>query len=418
MRSYVRDVHGILDPVRNAMVALHLAFAIEGDAINDYRSTRDAASLERFRRARSVADSVFQGLAEVVPRLESDAQTAYDTLLAAHTRWHASVEEALASPTDASEALAARIRSNHVQMIIAAAEFDRAILAFAQRLRAQLVTASRQEFWISIALVVLALGAALVAARIGRQLDAFAEMAERRREMLVELVDARARLTRGFSHDIKNPLGAADGQAALLEGDVLGPLTAEQRTAIARIRRSVGSALRLVEDLVTVARIEGAPLEVKRVPVRPDELAVQVAEEHHAPAEEAGLRLEIRIPGRLPLIRSDPDRIRQILGNLLSNAIKYTPAGGRVTVLGRASRAGGRRWAVLEVADTGPGIPPELQETIFEEYTRLGAGERRGTGLGLYISRQLAHALGGEIRVQSAVGRGSRFELWLPVEPS
>jgi signal transduction histidine kinase len=120
----------------------------------------------------------------------------------------------------------------------------------------------------------------------------------------------------------------------------------------------------------------------------------------------------------LPIFDTDRVRVRQIAANLLSNAIKYTRSG---SVLVRAShRPAGATgetgdWALVEVIDTGPGIAPEKHDVIFEEFSRLESGECRGAGLGLAISKLLAHALGGHIAVQSAPGHGSAFMLWLPL---
>src|SRR5690606_20393443 len=136
-------------------------------------------------------------------------------------------------------------------------------------------------------------------------------------------------------------------------------------------------------------------------------------------AEANGITLETRLPEGVAVTESDEGRIRQILGNLLSNAVKYAPANGRVVVRvesgedGKAPAAG--RWIAVAVEDTGPGIPADQQETIFEEFTRGETGQGRGAGIGLAISRTLARALGGDITLESEVGRGSTFTVWLPV---
>ena len=243
--------------------------------------------------------------------------------------------------------------------------------------------------------------------------------AERRRRETESLLESRSRLMRGFSHDVKNPLGAAEGQLALLADSVFGKLPAEQRVSIARARASIRTALRLIDSLVELARVETGGLAIERVPMDVRSVAQEVAEEYRAAAKEKGLELEFRLPETLPIIHSDVDRVRQILANLVVNAVKYTER-GRITVSVELCEADPRapgpgRWVAIAVSDTGPGIPEDQQEAIFGEFIRLDTGRdrRRGAGLGLAISRRLARLLGGDITLESKLGKGSTFTLWL-----
>lgn len=246
------------------------------------------------------------------------------------------------------------------------------------------------------------------------------EETEQRQAELERVTESRNRLMRGFGHDLKNPLGAANGQLHLLEDGIFGPLEPKQAESVERARRSIGAALNLITDLLALARAETGELEVERAPLDLREVARELAEEYRAQAESEGLSLHFDIPPELPAIRSDAMRIRQVVGNLLSNAVKYTDEGG-VTV--RASmREGGDapgpgRWIAVDVADTGPGLSPEQQAQLFQEFHRLEVGDQTaGAGIGLAISRHIARALGGEITVSSEVGEGSTFTLWLPAE--
>lgn len=245
------------------------------------------------------------------------------------------------------------------------------------------------------------------------------EEAERRRQELEEVTESRARLVRGFSHDLKNPLGAADGYAEMLEMGVYGALEPRQQESVARIRGALLSALALIDDLVELARSEAGQLTLERTPVDVRRTAGEVAEEHRARAEASGLAFAVELPAALPAVVSDASRVRQILGNLLSNAIKYTPAGGRVTLRAELRTMGpdrrGGRWLCLAVQDTGPGIAKEKQKLLFQEFVRLAEGGERGVGLGLAISRRVARLLGGDLTVESEAGQGSTFTLWLPV---
>jgi signal transduction histidine kinase len=119
-------------------------------------------------------------------------------------------------------------------------------------------------------------------------------------------------------------------------------------------------------------------------------------------------------------VRSDPNRIRQILGNLVSNAVKYTGSGGHVMVkvherVDDGAPAPGQ-WIAVDVSDTGPGIPRDKQDQLFREFTRLDPRAAKGAGLGLAISRRIARLLGADITLRSEVGKGSTFTLWLPAE--
>lgn len=292
-----------------------------------------------------------------------------------------------------------------------------------------------------------------------REKEARAE-ADRRRAELERVTESRSRLMRGFSHDVKNPLGAADGQLQLLEqGIVDGHLSDKQQESVTRARRSIGAALDLIADLLDIARTETEEVEIEREPTDVGQAARETAEEHRARAEAAGLDLTVEIRRDLPRIRSDRSRIRQILGNLLSNAVKYTKHGGitvraevreearaearrekrqgrkgpepgvlqedthaearregRTGPPGPAQAPGPGRWIAVDVSDTGPGIPEKDQELIFQEF---GRAERptteRSAGVGLAISRRIARTLDGDISVRSEVGQGSTFTLWLPL---
>jgi signal transduction histidine kinase len=244
------------------------------------------------------------------------------------------------------------------------------------------------------------------------------EQARRQHQALQRVVESRERLVRGFSHDVKNPLGAADGHAQLLGDGILGELSDRQRESVTRIRSGIGQALELIGDLIQLARSEAGEMGVVTEPVDVAGVARDAALVYRAAAGSAGLRLEVDLVGDIPAILSDAQRIRQVLGNLLSNAIKFTPPGGtvRLAVESRSGRRSGdpSRWVTLSVEDTGPGIPEEQQERMFAEFQRLDPESSHGEGVGLAISERVARSLGGEIVVDSEVGRGSTFTLWLP----
>jgi signal transduction histidine kinase len=238
---------------------------------------------------------------------------------------------------------------------------------------------------------------------------------ESRREELERVTESRARLMRGFSHDVKNPLGAADGHLELLEEGILGPLNPRQNESVRRSRAAIRSALELIADLVELARAEATLIKIERCPVDLAGLVRDVTEEHRPAAELKGLTLALDLPPRVPLIESDSSRVRQILGNLISNAVKYTDHGEVRVVLETGTQHGGRRGLAARVIDSGRGIPSATRHLLFQEFGKISR-DREGMGLGLAISLRLARALGGDVTAESEPGKGSTFTLWLPLE--
>lgn len=247
-----------------------------------------------------------------------------------------------------------------------------------------------------------------------------AEEARRQQRDLERLMEVQARLVRGFSHDLKNPLGAALGHAELLVDGIKGNMAPQQSESLDRISASIRSSLDLIDDLVEYASKRMEKLDIRPGPTDLQQTARELAEEYEAQAESAGLELRLELAEALPLIRSDKIRIRQIMGNLLSNAMKYATEGQigiRADVRQGSPLSGGGEAVALSVWDTGPGIPEEKRGLIFEEFARLEPTEAPGVGLGLAISRSIARALDGEITVAGAEGEGSTFTLWLPLVP-
>jgi signal transduction histidine kinase len=247
------------------------------------------------------------------------------------------------------------------------------------------------------------------------------ERARRQHETLLDMTKSRERLVRGFSHDVKNPLGAADGHAQLLADGVLGELEQRQKESVLRIRSGIASALELIENLIELARAEAGHVAMKTQEVDVAALVEETGRTYRGVADAIGIELAVETNGSLPTIRSDPERIRQVLGNLLSNALKFTPAGGEVR-LTATPRVGQRardpsRWVTLAVSDTGPGISEEEQDRLFTEFSRLRPRTAEGAGLGLAISDRVARMLGGDITLDSEPGVGSTFTLWLPADP-
>jgi signal transduction histidine kinase len=215
-----------------------------------------------------------------------------------------------------------------------------------------------------------------------------------------------------MSHELRTPLNVIAGYVQLLEMGIRGPVNDQQRADLQRIAKSQQYLTRLVGDVLDFARMEVGHLRVSVDDV-PLADALDAADALIAPqARASGLAYEYRRPSRSLVVRADRERLEQVVLNLLSNAVKFTPAGGRV-MLDCATRGG---KVVVRVRDTGRGIPAELQSTIFEPFTQVDGSYTRavgGAGLGLAISRELSRAMGAELTVESAPGRGSTFALRL-----
>jgi PAS domain S-box-containing protein len=232
--------------------------------------------------------------------------------------------------------------------------------------------------------------------------------ADRRRAELERATEGRVRLMRGFSHDLRSPLFAADMSAALLE---LGRLDDKQREAVRRIRRGIKTSVRLVDDLLELAHAEAGQVDLRPTLLEVRDVARDIVEEFQAQAASVGLELVLEVPAGVK-VHADPMRVRQILVNLVSNAVKYAPQGA-TSVRATAPRGGPSGPVAVSVADSGPGIPADKHELVFEEYARLDAAQQ-GSGIGLAISRRIARLMGGDLTLESEPGSGSVFTLWLP----
>ena len=243
-------------------------------------------------------------------------------------------------------------------------------------------------------------------------------VAEQRQLEIERVTESRGRLLRGFTHDVKNPLGAADGYLALLEEGVFGSIGDKQRATVTRIRRSIRQALELIAQLLEIARAEAGQLEIRRRSTDVVELVREAADTFRAQAARKDLALVVQASENVPVLETDSTRLRQVVGNLVSNAVKYTPAGGHIAIhvgvrSGDAKAKAGRLQ--IDVCDDGRGIAEEQLPMLFMEFTRFDPEAAEGAGVGLAISQKIAQALGGEITVDSRIGVGSTFTLHLPI---
>jgi len=215
-----------------------------------------------------------------------------------------------------------------------------------------------------------------------------------------------------MSHELRTPLNAIAGYVDLLETGIRGPVTADQRHDLARIKRSQKSLLRLIEDVLNFAKIEAGRLEYHYEDVRVGEFLNGLEAFISPKLGEKGLSYSLDPCDVDVVITIDRAKVEQVLLNLLSNAVKFTDQGG-IHVSCHVDDALVR----FNVRDTGRGIPGELLDAIFEPFVQgetTLAKRMEGTGLGLSISRKLARDMGGDVFVKSEIGDGSTFTLVLP----
>jgi signal transduction histidine kinase len=225
--------------------------------------------------------------------------------------------------------------------------------------------------------------------------------------------EAKGRFLNMISHELRTPLGAIGGYATLLEEEIHGPLLGEQRECVGRIKHNQMHLLRLVNELLDLAKIESGQFSLKLAAIPVQQTLDSVLAMIEPELRTKGLRLEVRSGDPAILFHADGARVEQIVLNLLSNAVKFTPAGGIVTITAEPSAETVR----LHVQDNGIGIPDGKLEAVFEPFVQIEPSHERagrGTGLGLAISRELARAMRGDLTVESARGKGSTFTLSLP----
>ena len=256
-----------------------------------------------------------------------------------------------------------------------------------------------------------------------RMLRNLVSMQDRNRGLIADLdrkVDELARLNMALyesnrlkgeflstmSHELRTPLNSVIGFSEVLLN--AQNLTEKQHRWAGNILTSGQQLLAMINDILDLAKMEAGKMRVHPEPVSVPDLCESAAGMARQAAERKSVDLRVAVPPELPAVRQDAGKLRQILSNLLSNAVKFTPEGGRVTLSAGIDDG----VLALTVADTGVGIAPEEQELVFDKFRQASnplTREQGGSGLGLSIVRELAKLLGGDISLQSDLGRGSTF---------
>jgi two-component system, NtrC family, sensor histidine kinase GlrK len=230
------------------------------------------------------------------------------------------------------------------------------------------------------------------------------------RRRLRELEDEKNRFLRHLSHELKTPLTALREGAELLHDEVGGPLSPPQRRVVGIMKDNSIKLQRLIEELLDYQRALHAAAALAPRQLALDALVREVARGHELAAQAKGQSMALEL--ERVQVNADPDKLRSIVDNLIGNAVKFTPAGGKMSVHARAHGD----HALIDVIDSGPGVPEEERDSIFDSFFRgraKASARVEGSGLGLAIAREFVEAHGGRISVL-AEARGAHFRVALP----
>jgi len=245
-------------------------------------------------------------------------------------------------------------------------------------------------------------------------------LAERKREVeelrqrITDLEDAGGRFLSAAAHSTRNYLTVIQSYLEIIHSDLGVGLSDEHMAFLGVVYDNVVKLRELADDLIEVSALETGVAAVDLESTFLSDIVHEVCGEMRTVAERGELSLSCETPEGPVRVRTDPERMRDLLRRLLDNAVKFTPGGGSIRV--RVTE--NLDHAVIEVSDTGFGIPPERLDEVFEDFIQLHrkSGEKRqGFGLGLAIARRIARAFGGDLEVESAVGKGSRFTARIPL---
>jgi len=259
-----------------------------------------------------------------------------------------------------------------------------------------------------------------VRAAVAQEEESLAQKLERltgKAEQSAELARARQETIESIAHDLRTPLTVIDGCLQMLSNSLPDEALESSSSILTLAMESTGRLMSLIHELLGAARREVPAAELVRRPVYLGALFQAVAESALVTAEEINIRLDVSVPPDLPQPLGDLLKLERMVTNLVDNALSYTPKGGRIVL---AAEQRGPEIKV-SVTDTGPGVPSEYRDVIFERFTRVpqAKSRRKGFGLGLHFCKQVAEAHGGRIWVEPGPNdQGSRFAFTLPLQTS
>jgi signal transduction histidine kinase len=227
------------------------------------------------------------------------------------------------------------------------------------------------------------------------------------------LDEVKTNLVSTVSHELKTPLTSVRMGLHLLLEERIGSLTRKQTEILLAARDDSERLLRIINDLLDLARLESNEARQVFETVSPESLIKAAIDRCEPLAESRGFKLKTQAESGLPLVNVDPRQIHHVFSNLISNAAKHSKFGDTIVVAAQPRKG----FVRFSVADSGPGIPKEYQSKLFERFFRLPGSDREGVGLGLAITREIVTAHGGSVGLNSSPGQGSEFYFDLPVMP-
>lgn len=415
LRTVISDV---IDPARLRATDLSASLSKEMFAVGMQSGTGRASEDAFYQKSLQVEHGDAFALDSLLRFANAGAVEQFAQYREAATRWHDDVDAMRQGPAGAADRDTAR--TDGVAALAATSRLSDGLEQVGVAARDQVRSAEQLDVLLPAAVVPLALLACVLLVRAGRRTVDIAVRAERNRHALAQAMEQKSAFMRGISHDLQNPLSAALGYIELSLDGYTKP--EEQRDTLARVRRLVSTASETVGSLLSLAQSEAGEI---RLDARSIELCalVRAAIEDHAPVVRTRHQ-SIAFTGPSECrATGDAGRVRHIVDNLLSNASKYTQPGGHIRASVARRRRGGRTWSVVIVEDSGPGIPPDWRERVFEEFARVpGTSDiAPGNGIGLAVSRRVARLMGGDITLGAAdepsnadspLG-GAVFILWL-----
>jgi signal transduction histidine kinase len=419
------DTEAVLEQVEMLRSSIDAA----GIAQRDYLLGGGSEDLERFETARTSAQRDLTRLRDFA-NFDADSRNRVDSLAPALGAHLGDLERiATVRQQRGLEAAAVALRdedvvSVHDQINALLGEFrDDQRLLYASRAREQGARASDAGIVLAVGLLVSFIAAALALANIRRYLadrrrlelqrTVVLEQEQAARTAAEEANRAKTDFLRMMSHELRTPLTAIQGYLELLEMGIYGGMTEEQISILRRIESNERHLLAIINDLLDFARVDAKRVELRITPLQVRDIRLAVDPVCRPQIDSKQLNYSWQGPGDQLIVRADREKVRQIVVNLVSNACKFTPRGGGIDVECVCLD----RFVELRVTDTGPGIPTQKLDAIFEPFVQLDNGLTRataGTGLGLAISRELARAMGGDLAATSSLGQGSTFTLTLP----
>ncbi|HEX4516031.1 MAG TPA: HAMP domain-containing sensor histidine kinase, partial [Polyangiaceae bacterium] len=267
--------------------------------------------------------------------------------------------------------------------------------------------------------------------------ESFRELTEKQARLqeaydrLRELDRLKSNFLATVSHELRTPLTSIIGYGEMLHEGIAGPLNDEQKEFVGTIREKGEQLLQLIQSLLDMSKLESGTMSVRKEKIRLEDVLTEVVKTLTPNARKKGVQLRLEADAKLPELRADPERLRQVFINLGDNAVKFTPSGGTVTYklaaldqrsegadVGFALLAPVRSQIEVRVIDTGIGIPPNERQKVFDAFYQVDSSSTReygGTGLGLSIVKRLVESHDGTIRVDENTPRGAVFVVTLPV---